>query len=177
MSVVIRPYSTRDRDAYRSHAARGHEEYGVGEPPYNPYEPGAVDPPPEPDAGKLALPVAETGWLRLWIAEHDRDGIVGHMDLKGSSLAVGRHRCLLGIAIERRYRGVGLGGELMQAAIDFVRQEPTLEWIDLSVFSNNSRAIALYRRVGFEEVGRVPDKFRISGESITDVLMALHVDP
>lgn len=177
MSIAVRPYSARDREAYRGHAARSHNESGIGEPPFNPFEPGAVDLPREPDAGKLALPVTETGWMRLWIAEHDLDGIVGHMDLKGSTLAVGLHRCLLGIAIERRFRGAGLGRRLMQAAIDFVRQEPTLEWIDLSVFSHNTRAIALYRRLGFEEVGRVTDKFRVSGESITDVLMALHVTP
>lgn len=175
MNVQVRPFSNRDRETYRSHAARSHNESGVGEPPFNPFEPGAVDLPREPDAGKLALPLSETGWLRLWVADHERDGIVGHMDLKGSQLAVGCHRCLLGIAIERPYRRGGLGRRLLQAAIDFVRREPSLEWIDLSVFSHNTPAIQLYRSLGFEEIGRVPDKFRISGESISDVLMALHV--
>lgn len=176
MSYRVRPYRAGDREPYSRHAARSHGESGRGEPPFNPYEPGTVDLPTEPRLEDLEHPLAEPGWRRLWLAVDDRDGIVGHMDLKGSKLDVGMHRCLLGIAIERDHRGRGVGRLLMQAAIDFARGEPGLDWIDLSVFSHNTPALKLYRDLGFVEQGRIEDKFRISGESITDILMTLKID-
>jgi RimJ/RimL family protein N-acetyltransferase len=173
VSCEVRPYLPEDRESFRAHFVRSMDESGNSEPPFNPFEPGAEDLPRDFNFEGLVLPFSANGWLRLWVAVHERDGVVGHLDLKGAKLAVGLHRCLLGIAIERPHRGGGLGRRLMQAAIDFARGEPALEWIDLSVFSHNTGARALYQDLGFTELGEIEDKFRISGESITDVLMAL----
>ncbi len=173
MNYEIRPYLPGDREPFRAHFVRSMDESGNGEPAFNPFEPGSEDLPRDFNFDGLALPVASMGWLRLWVAVHDRDGVIGHLDLKAPKLAVGLHRCVLGIAIERAHRGAGLGGRMMQAAVDFARQEPGLDWIELSVFSHNAGARELYRRLGFVEQGRVEDKFRIGGESVADILMAL----
>ena len=97
------------------------------------------------------------------------------MDLKGDALAAGLHRSELGIGIERSYRGRGLGRQLMQVAIDFALGAATLDWLDLKVFAHNTPARALYRSLGFEEIGTVIDRFRIGGVSVDDVLMTLAV--
>ena len=63
----------------------------------------------------------------------------------------------------------------LQTAIDFCREAPTLDWLDLGVFSGNPRAKALYEKLGFVEVGRREDYFRIGGDSVADIMMTLNV--
>jgi ribosomal protein S18 acetylase RimI-like enzyme len=78
--------------------------------------------------------------------------------------------------VERPYRGRGLGRALMEACIDWARQQPSLSWVDLGVFEGNDVAEALYRKLGFTELGRTPDRFRVDGLQITDITMVLQVD-
>jgi RimJ/RimL family protein N-acetyltransferase len=63
----------------------------------------------------------------------------------------------------------------MDAAIGFSRDAESLRWLDLRVFAHNARARALYRSLGFEEVGTLRDRFRIGEVSIDDVIMTLRV--
>lgn len=60
----------------------------------------------------------------------------------------------------------------MTEAITWARAEG-LRWLDLGVFADNAPARALYRQLGFVEVGTVPDAFRIDGRSVEDVSMVL----
>lgn len=125
---------------------------------------------------RLSLPLDAPGWQRwfgAWVDSGTR--IVAHVDLKGDALVSGLHRCELGLGIERSHRGRGLGRRLMQVAIDFARDAPTLDWLDLKVFAHNTPARALYRSLGFAEIGTVADRFRIGSASIDDVLMTLDV--
>ena len=59
----------------------------------------------------------------------------------------------LGMGVLAEFRGQGIGKQLLQATIDKVR-ESGLEKIELSVYSSNEPAIALYRSLGFVEEGR-----------------------
>ncbi len=52
-------------------------------------------------------------------------------------------------------------------------KEAGLAYMDLGVFSGKDRAEHLYRRVGFVEVGRVPDRYRVGADVLDDVLMTL----
>jgi ribosomal protein S18 acetylase RimI-like enzyme len=116
-------------------------------------------------------PITEPGWMRTWglIA----DGvIVGHVDLKGGGLASDLHRATLGIAIEDGHRDRGQGRAMCETAIAWARDNK-LAWIDLGVFHPNKRAQALYRKLGFVEVGVMKDRFRLDGESIDDIVMTL----
>jgi RimJ/RimL family protein N-acetyltransferase len=63
----------------------------------------------------------------------------------------------------------------MNTAIEFAHDSRILMWIDLRVFAHNTAAHALYRSLGFVEIGTVPDRFRIEGESIDDILMTLRL--
>ena len=117
----------------------------------------------------------ERGWQRCWVAIAADGNIVGDVELKGSSLTSELHRCELGIGIERPSRGGGLGRRLMETAIEFARGVETLAWVDLRVFAHNAPGRALYRSVGFVEVGTLADRFRIDGQSIGDVMMTLSV--
>ncbi len=62
----------------------------------------------------------------------------------------------------------------MQRAMDFASSHG-IEWIDLSVFSENVPAMSLYRSLGFVETGRREDRFRLSGRSVDDIAMSLRL--
>lgn len=51
-----------------------------------------------------------------------------------------------------RFHGQGLGPRLMQTAVDWGRERGKARLL-LAVYSRNERAVAFYRRNGFEQVG------------------------
>jgi len=53
-------------------------------------------------------------------------------------------------------RGIGLGSELMERLVEFARKEKICE-IYLTVHSDNTKAIRLYKKHGFREVGEILD--------------------
>ena len=110
-------------------------------------------------------------WLRTWGVVVD-NAIVGHLDLTGGRLAAELHRATLGMGVERRARKKGNGRAMLKTAIDWARAN-RLAWLDLGVFAHNAVARALYRSLGFVEVGYVKDQFRVDGAVIDDVQMAL----
>lgn len=58
---------------------------------------------------------------------------------------------------------------LSAAGIERARTQPSIDWIDLAVFSDNPGAQALYARHGFHVLGRTPDRFRVDGRSLDDI--------
>ena len=75
-----------------------------------------------------------------------------------------RHRAELGISVAKEFWGLGIGRALMDACIECARQAGYVQ-LELDVVSENSRAISMYEKAGFEEYGRNPKGFnsRITG--------------
>jgi RimJ/RimL family protein N-acetyltransferase len=119
----------------------------------------------------IARPLSALEWQRWWVWL-DGAYVRGHVDLRGAGIMSALHRARLGIGLERGWRGQGTGEALMRAAIAWAAGEG-LAWIDLGVFEDNTPARALYRKLGFEEVGVLRDAFRVDGRSLDDVSMAL----
>ena len=63
--------------------------------------------------------------------------------------------CRNGHLCPEEYWGCGLGSYLIQLAIDQTRSNG-FEQLELGVYSDNSRAIHLYEKVGFESYGIQP---------------------
>ncbi len=59
--------------------------------------------------------------------------------------------------------------------LEHCKTEDTIDWIDLCVLSGNDPAICLYRKMGFSIIGEYQDRYRIDGESISEILMTMHV--
>lgn len=80
------------------------------------------------------------------------------------------HRASFGIAIKKRFWGLGVGGTLLDEAI---RTAAALgyEQLELGVFAGNSRAQRLYASRGFTEVGRTPHAFRLAENDYDDELV------
>lgn len=101
--------------------------------------------------------------------------VVGHASLEvhRSSRA---HSAHLGLAVHDAYHRRGVGAALLQGLIDCADASLGLRRIDLTVFSDNAPAIALYRKFGFVEEGRSRG-FAVRDGVLADVLhMARLVD-
>lgn len=175
MRQSIRRLTRSDLPLFQAHFARHRAESGRGDVHFMPFAPNDPDGPKGLDVDALDRPLSELGWQRWFVAFAENGNIVGQVDLRGSGLRSGLHRCELGIGVERPYRGEGLGKRLMETAIDFARDAGTLMWIDLNVFAHNTAGRALYQKLGFVEIGTLVDRFRVEDSSIDDVIMTLNV--
>jgi putative acetyltransferase len=79
--------------------------------------------------------------------------LVGSAGLHPSPQVRRRHAAMLGISVAREAQGRGVGKALMQALCDYADGWAQILRIELTVFSDNQRAIALYRRFGFRHEG------------------------
>jgi GNAT superfamily N-acetyltransferase len=132
-------------------------------------EPAAI----ERHRGGWGLSLDEPYWLRTWGVVLDGQ-IRGHLDLHGGRLPSEFHRAMLGMGVERAWRGKGHGRAMLGAAIDWAR-DAGLAWLDLGVFAHNHRARKLYASVGFVELGTTHDRYRVEDAVIDDVAMALQL--
>lgn len=57
---------------------------------------------------------------------------------------------LLRIYVDRRYQGLGVGGKLLQASLDWLQENFSTLWV--GVWSGNYRAQTIYEKQGFEKV-------------------------
>ena len=70
-----------------------------------------------------------------------------------------KHRAEFGIGIDKGCWGLGIGHALTEACIECAVAAGYAQ-LELDVTAENERAIALYKREGFEEFGRNPRGFR-----------------
>jgi RimJ/RimL family protein N-acetyltransferase len=79
------------------------------------------------------------------------DTLLGYVELDG---ILWQHQVSwISIAIGQEHWGHGYGYEAMHLALSFAFQELNLHRIQLTVFSYNDRAIALYEKLGFQREG------------------------
>ena len=84
-----------------------------------------------------------------------------------------RHRAGVGIAVRQQYWGQGLGKRLMQAATEQAR-ELGYEQLELTVYADNARGLALYKALGFETWGHTKNACKMDdGSYRDDVYMGL----
>jgi RimJ/RimL family protein N-acetyltransferase len=81
------------------------------------------------------------------------------------------HVGVLGILVDRAYRGRGVGTALMLRALE--RSRERFEIVRLIVFTVNTRARRLYERLGFRPTGRLPREVKRQGRYLDEEMMAL----
>jgi ribosomal protein S18 acetylase RimI-like enzyme len=102
--------------------------------------------------------------------------IVGHGMLDPLPLAAVRHVVHLTLAVHPGWQGKGVGRELLGSLIAWARSAAAVEKIELNVRSSNEPARALYRKLGFTEIGRWRRRVKIGpGQYLDDVAMELFV--
>ena len=81
----------------------------------------------------------------------------------------------MNIGVLEAHRRRGIAAELLDAAIRWAKTQDTLTWLDAEVFGHNEPALRLHRKLGFAEVGRVSDMYRIEGRPVDDIRLALRL--
>lgn len=88
------------------------------------------------------------------VAEVDGE-VVASAGLHPVGLALRRRHAMgLGITVSAPWQGRGLGHALMAALLDYADRWAGVLRVELTVYADNLRAQALYRRHGFVEEGR-----------------------
>ena len=70
-----------------------------------------------------------------------------------------RHRAEFGITVSKNYWGQGIGKAIMNACIECAKEAGYIQ-LELDVVADNTRAIELYKILGFIEFGRNPKGFQ-----------------
>lgn len=88
-----------------------------------------------------------------------------------------RHRGEISISVRRDVWGQHIGTRLMERLLAFAREVPGLEMLSLEVRSDNVRAIALYRKFGFEKTGTFRGFMKIGGREVACDTMVCRLTP
>jgi ribosomal protein S18 acetylase RimI-like enzyme len=99
------------------------------------------------------------------------DRLLGAVTVQRESHPVTRHVASLAIAVAAEARRRGVGTRLMEEAVAWARRNG-VEKLVLTVYPDNEAAIALYRRFGFVEEGRLARHSRKSYGYEDEILMA-----
>ncbi|MCG8529957.1 MAG: GNAT family N-acetyltransferase [Desulfovibrionales bacterium] len=89
------------------------------------------------------------------VAEIDGE-IVGQIGLQLMQTPRRRHVAEFGIGVKDEFQGKGVGSKLLAAAIDLAENWANIQRIELTVFTDNESAIALYQKHGFTIEGESP---------------------
>ena len=110
----------------------------------------------------------------IMITAFDGEKLVGNASL---SCVMERkktlHRATFGMAMLKSHWGQGLGKKILAELIAFAKQAG-YELLELEVAANNTAAVALYKKMGFEVYGERPRSLKLkSGAYYDELLMVL----
>ncbi len=79
----------------------------------------------------------------------------------------------IGCDLQQKYRGYGLGYKAYVQFLPIIKKQFQLEKIKLEVLSNNTRAINLYHKLGFVNIGISEEKIFRDGNELNSIIMEL----
>jgi RimJ/RimL family protein N-acetyltransferase len=112
----------------------------------------------------------------LFLLAESESEIIGLGSFAGFKDTKRKHRGTLGLTIRPDFHGKGLGTHIMKFLIQAAKSMKSIQSIELSVMEPNHSAFHIYQKLGFKEVGRVPQAFLLKdGSFADDILMQLWV--
>jgi L-phenylalanine/L-methionine N-acetyltransferase len=138
---------------------------------------------PLAQAGTLQMPLpsvelwrkrlsAVTATDYLLVAEVD-GVVVGNCGLHAASTSPRRkHAASIGMSVHDDWHNRGVGSALMSAALDIADNWHNYRRLELTVYTDNSAALGLYRKFGFEIEGTLKDYAFRGGRYIDAYTMA-----
>lgn len=96
--------------------------------------------------------------------------LAGWADITPVDIPECAHRGVLGMGVVATHRGQGIGGKLLEACLEHAPGN-NIEKVELTAYTSNAAAIALYRKFGFSEIGIIRDYRRVDGVVFDAMLM------
>lgn len=86
---------------------------------------------------------------------------VGNCDITFKTGSKVFHRATVGIAIQKKYWGIGIGSAMFKELVKAAEEHNGTEIVDLEFVEGNNRAKALYEKFGFKVVSSKPNFFKL----------------
>lgn len=116
--------------------------------------------------------------LRAWLAPsnvcyiaHEGDEILGTYVLHPNRKGGGAHISNCGYMTARHAYGRGIGAAMCAHSLEEARAAGYRAMQFNFVLASNQRAVALWQRMGFQIVGRIPEAFLLPTQKYTDALV------
>lgn len=106
----------------------------------------------------------------LLVAARDAD-LVGFIEANGGQQRRNRYTASIGTGVLEAFSGQGIATRLLETLNGWA-QERQLRRLELTVMTHNERALAFYRKMGFEIEGTRRDALRIDGKFIDEYYLA-----
>jgi L-phenylalanine/L-methionine N-acetyltransferase len=133
-------------------------------------------------AGTMQLPLRSKAWRRKRLEERDPantqlgaviDGkVIGVIGLERPTALRRAHVGSLGMGVHDAYQGRGAGSALLGALLELTDRWLNLSRMELTVYADNTRAIGLYEKHGFEREGLHRDYAFRDGAFVDALAMA-----
>lgn len=109
---------------------------------------------------------------KLLIVAEVENKIAGYLEYSNWPLKRTAHSGMLSMFLLKEYRERGIGTLLLESLIEWAEKSIIIEKLTLAVFSTNIRAIALYKKLGFEIEGNCPRDMKMpDGTYVDSILM------
>ncbi len=129
--------------------------------------------------GTLRVPFVTIDWVRQLMQREVAASLVAEKEdrlIGNASLMRGKdrtaHAASIAIVVHDNHVGQGVGSALMTALLDLADNWLGLRRVSLTVNSDNARAIALYKKFGFEVEGTLRGEVLRDGVFIDSLAMA-----
>ncbi|MGB5946762.1 N-acetyltransferase family protein [Paenisporosarcina sp.] len=100
--------------------------------------------------------------------------LVGVMTIAEEGAPKLRHRVnLFAVYVTPKTRGKRVGTALLQEVVEYTKQMPHVEKINLTVVSTNKVAIKLYEKVGFKSFGLEHHAMKMNDTYVDEIYMSL----
>jgi len=114
--------------------------------------------------------VIETGRRACFVAASG-ETLLGYAEAVGGAYRRNRHCAYVVLGVRQTASGQGIGSRLL-SRLDRWAYEVGVRRLELTVMHHNERAIALYRRMGYEVEGTRYRAMRVDGGFVDELYMA-----
>ncbi|HEU5125500.1 MAG TPA: GNAT family N-acetyltransferase [Verrucomicrobiae bacterium] len=166
MNFIIRKARPDDAEQLLRHIHRLLREPGIPIP----LDPGEFVLSVEQQRGILAN--ASNSASSVYFVAEAGNQIIGEINCKCGTRRAFNHIATLGMSVNAEWRNKGVGNRLMAEAIAWSKSTRAVGRIELFVYADNSSAIHLYEKFGFEIEGRRRQAVFQNGSWRDDLIMA-----
>jgi len=164
MNVTIRQAQKTDAEGIIKHI-----KVIAGETNHHTLVPEEFNPAVEDEAKVINdLNESENSLILLVDIENE---IVGILTLVGGNRSRTKHCASLGISIQQKHCGMGIGHQLIDHMNQWVEKNSPITKVNFVVHEENTKAIKFYETLGFKYEGRSPMYFNDNGDYYDGIFM------